>query len=115
MVLTHLKLKIPQMAATEVGIPPPLQLWDFESIMLSASPIAAAPSMSRGSSMGFARTASYTEADIWIISSASILKVMVISAAKKPVATEKTRQGKIRLLICLLYLFFIVNSTDALL
>ena len=49
----HLKLTIPRIATIDEGIPPPLQLCDFESIKLDKSPITAAPNISTGNQMGF--------------------------------------------------------------
>ena len=88
------KLKIPLMAAIEVGIPPPLQLLDLDKTMLAERPMRAAPTISKGIHIGFARTASYIEAEICTTHSVRILKAVIRIAEINPVNTEKTRQGK---------------------
>jgi hypothetical protein len=59
----HLKPTIPRIAATDVGIPPPLQLCDLDRIKLDISPIDAAPRISKGRYIGFSRTVPYKNAD----------------------------------------------------
>ena len=56
MLASQLKLIIPRIAATDVGIPPPLQLCVKESMMLAKNPTRAAPSINRGRNAGALRT-----------------------------------------------------------
>ena len=91
----HLKLRIPRMAATEEGIPPPLQLVEREYRKLEASPITAAPRTNTGSHIGVALTAEYILDDKCITSSAPSLKSVIIIAEKNPAAIEKPMHGMI--------------------
>jgi hypothetical protein len=46
-------------AVIDVGMPPPLQVWNIERIRLAIRPIAAVPIRRQGNQTGFARTISY--------------------------------------------------------
>jgi hypothetical protein len=95
----HLKSNIPLMAATEEGIPPPLQPCDREYRKLAISPISAAPSTNRGNHTGLLRTALYAAVDRCMSDSAHILNTVIIIADKIPAIIEKPMQGKNKFII----------------